>query len=177
MSDVFEASSNNYKNPGQYPNEPNLINIFPAFRKFSAPLYAQSNQYWMGDMPIIRLGEIYLVAAEAAILYNNDQNKAAGFVNALRKRAALTSRENEMLVNAPDITIDFLVKERGRELAGEHTRWVDLKRMGKLTKSYLEATNPISATLFDESKHLVRPIPRSFLDAIANADEFGNNGY
>lgn len=176
-SDIFEANSNNYKDPTQYPNEPNLIDIFPAMRKFSAALYAQSNQYWLGDIPIIRLGDIYLVAAEAAILYNNDQAKAAGYVNVLRRRAAITPRQGEMDVSASQMNIDFIIKERARELTGEHIRWVDLKRAGKLTKSYLQQTNPIAATNFDPSKHTVRPIPRSFLDAIANADEFGNNGY
>src|SRR5690606_19317081 len=69
-SDVFDASGN-YKNPIDYPEEVNLVNIYPALKKFSAPLYAQSNQYWMGDIAILRLGDIYLTAAEAAILYNN----------------------------------------------------------------------------------------------------------
>ncbi|MFC6099228.1 RagB/SusD family nutrient uptake outer membrane protein [Olivibacter domesticus] len=176
-SDIFEPSTNRYKDPAQYPNEPNLINMFPAMKKFSASLYSQSNQYWLGDVPIIRLGEIYLVAAEAAILYNNDQAKAAGYVNTLRRRAALSSRESEMLVSSADMNIDFILMERARELTGEHVRWLDLKRTGRLTKSYLEQTNPIAATYFDEAKHTVRPIPQSFLDAISNATEFGNNGY
>lgn len=176
-SDIFEPGTNKYKDPAMYPNDPNLINMFPAMRKFSAALYCQSNQYWLGDIPIIRLGEIYLVAAEAAILYNNDQTKAVGYVNTLRKRAAITSRENEMLVLSSQMNIDFILKERARELTGEHTRWIDLKRTGRLNKSYLDQTNPIAGTNFVDGKHLVRPIPRSFLDAIANADVFGNNGY
>lgn len=175
-SDLFEPGTNRYKDPSLYPNDPNLNNIFPAMKKFSAALYCQSNQYWLGNMPIIRLGDIYLVAAEAAILSNNN-NKAVTYVNALRKRAALTSRENEMIVNSSQINIDFLLKERARELTGEHMRWVDLKRMGKLNKTYLDQTNPIAGTYFADNKHLVRPIPRSFLDAISNSSEFGNNGY
>jgi len=176
-SDIFEPGTNRYKDPALYPNDPNLINMFPAMRKFSAALYAQSNQYWLGDIPIIRLGEIYLIAAEAAVLNGNDQTKAVGYVNTLRKRAALTSRENEMVVLASQMNVDFLLKERARELTGEHMRWIDLKRTGKLTKTYLDQTNPIAGTNFVDGKHLVRPIPRSFLDAISNADEFGNNGY
>lgn len=82
-----------------------------------------------------------------------------------------------MVVSPGDVNLDFILAERARELTGEHTRWVDLKRMGKLTKNYLEQTNPIAATYFDEGKHQVRPIPQSFLDAIANAADFGNNGY
>ena len=175
-SDIFESGTNKYKDPAMYPNDPNLINIFPAMRKFSAALYCQSNQYWLGDIPIIRLGEVYLIAAEAAILTDN-QAKALSYVNTLRKRAALSSRESEMLVSGAQMNIDFILKERARELSGEHTRWIDLKRTGKLTKTYLDQTNPIAGTNFVESKHTVRPIPRSFLDAISNAKEFGTNGY
>jgi len=176
-SDLFEPGTNRYKDPTLYPNDPNLINIFPAMRKFSATLYAQSNQYWLGDISIIRLGEVYLIAAEAAILNDNNQAKAVGYVNTLRKRAALASRENEMLVSDSQMNIDFILKERARELSGEHNRWIDLKRTGKLNKSYLDQTNPVAGTNFVDDKHTVRPIPRSFLDAISNAKEFGNNGY
>ena len=176
-SDLFEPGTNKYKDPSMYPDDPNLINVFPALKKLSSPLYILNNQHWLGDIPVIRLGEIYLIAAEAAILYNNDQSKAAEYINTLRKRAAIISRQNEMVVSPAVIDIDFILKERARELTGEHLRWIDLKRTGRLTKSYLEKTNPVAATNFDESRHLVRPIPRSFLDAISNAGEFGNNGY
>lgn len=117
-----------------------------------------------------------MIAAEAPILTDN-QAKALIYVNTLRKRAALTSRESEMLVSGAQMNIDFILKERARELSGEHTRWIDLKRTGKLTKTYLDQTNPIAGTNFVEGKHTVRPIPRSFLDAISNAKEFGTNGY
>ncbi|GGH57054.1 tetratricopeptide (TPR) repeat protein [Filimonas zeae] len=176
-SDLFDPATNKYKDPAAFPDEVNLTNVHPALKKFSAPLYAQSNQYWMGDFSIIRLGDIYLVAAEAALLYNGDKSKAAGFINTIRKRAALVSREAEQVIAPTVVDIDFILKERARELAGEHMRWMDLKRTGKLTKAYLMQTNPISGELFDASRHTVRPIPQSFLDAISNADEFGTNGY
>src|SRR5690606_12939009 len=131
-------------------------------------------QYWMGDFPIIRLGDVYLMAAEAALLYNNDANKAQQYVNEVRKRAAVLGRQDEMLVSANEVTLDFILAERGRELAGEQVRWYDLKRMGKLTGTYLKSTNP-DIEFFDANKHRVRPIPQSFLDAIANPQEFGQN--
>ena len=130
----------------------------------------------MGDFAIIRLGEVYLIAAEAALLYNQDKATALSYVNDIRKRAALKGRENEMLANESDMTVEYILEERARELAGEHLRWYDLKRTGNLTKAYLARTNP-DITLFDETKHFVRPIPVSFLNAIANPDEFGTNGY
>jgi len=177
-SDIFSSVTGNYKASSEIPTgDPNLTNIFPALKKFSSKMWVYTNQYWEGDMPIIRLGDIYLVAAEAAILQNNDQVKAAGFINTLRKRAALTSRENELVVTPAQVTIDFIAQERGRELTGEHWRWTDLKRMGLLTKAYLQTTNQAASVNFLDTKHIVRPIPQSTLDAITNAQEFGTNGY
>ncbi|WP_316784901.1 RagB/SusD family nutrient uptake outer membrane protein [Pedobacter frigiditerrae] len=176
-SDLFDPATNNYKLPASFPNEPSLINIFPAFKKFSGKMYAQSNQNWLGDIPIIRLGEVYLIAAEAALLANNDALKASTYVNVIRKRAALTSRESEMLATPAEMNVAYILKERGRELAGEHTRWIDLKRTGNLSKTYFQQTNPAIAANFDPAKHTQRPIPQYFLDAITNAAEFGNNGY
>lgn len=177
-SDLFDPATGNYKLPASIPaTEVNLTNLFPAMRKFSSKKYAYTNQYWMGDIPIIRLGDIYLVAAEAALLYNNNQAKAAEYVNVIRKRAALSTKEADMVVSPSAITLDFISNERARELTGEHWRWYDLKRMGKLTKSYLTATNQVVGQNFNDNKHLVRPVPQSFLDAITNASEYGTNGY
>lgn len=97
-------------------------------------------------------------------------------MNTIRQRAAVTGRASEMTVNQGDVTLDFILAERARETAGEQYRWYDLKRFGKLTNAYLGQTNP-DILNFDEAKHKVRPIPQSFLDAIANPEEFGSNGY
>ncbi|MEN3324736.1 RagB/SusD family nutrient uptake outer membrane protein [Mariniflexile soesokkakense] len=151
-------------------------NCYPSLNKFSSIYWIFNNQRWMGDVPILRLGDVYLIAAEAALRKNNDQATAVAYINTLRKRAAITSRENELTVSAGEVTLDFILAERARELTGEQVRWEDLKRFGKLTSAYLSSKNP-DITTFDDSKHKVRPIPQAFLDAIVNADEFGTNGY
>lgn len=150
--------------------------IYPSMRKFSSIYLIYTNQYWMGNVPIMRLGEVYLIAAEAALRYNNDKATALKYVQPLRNRAAVTGRQAEMAVSQADMTLDFILAERARELAGEQTRWYDLKRFGKLTNAYFAATNP-DIVAFEEDKHTIRPIPQSYLDAIANPTEFGNNGY
>lgn len=150
--------------------------VYPSMNKFSSLRWIKDNQKWLGDVPIIRLGEIYLVAAEAALRYNDDKATALKYVQPLRNRAAVTGRQAEMAVSQADMTLDFILAERARELAGEQVRWYDLKRFGKLTNAYLGQTNP-DIIAFDEDKHQVRPIPQSYLDAIANPAEFGNNGY
>ncbi len=149
---------------------------YPSFRKFSSIQWIYNNQRWLGDVPILRLGDVYLIAAEAALRENNDQTTAATYLNTLRKRAAVTGRENEMVVAPSTVTLDFILKERARELAGEQVRWEDLKRFGKLNNAYLNVTNP-DITGFVDGKNIVRPIPQAFLDAIGNAQEFGSNGY
>ncbi len=172
-SDWFQADGK-WVQPGDNDMATYTREIYPSLKKFSSLEYVYDRQYWMGDVPIIRLGEVYLMAAEAALLYNGDANKAQEYVNAVRRRAAVIDRQNEMEVDAGDVTLDFILAERGRELAGEQTRWYDLKRMGKLTSEYLRTTNP-DIQVFDANKHTVRPIPQSFLDAIANPQEFGQN--
>ena len=174
-SDMFDAdgrwvtpTSNSF---GSYYKD-----CYPSMRKLSSLYWIYTNQYWEGDVPILRLGEVYLIAAEAALRYNNDQATAATYVNIIRERAAIGVRANDMLVTAGDVTLDFMLEERARELTGEQVRWTDLKRFGKLTSSYLSEKNP-DIVNFDDSKNIVRPIPQPFLDAISNPDEFGNNGY
>jgi len=176
--DWFNPTTGNYKTVAEIPaGGVNLTEIHPALRKFSSKEFAYTNQYWLGDIPIIRLGDIYLIAAEAALLYNNDQTKASDYINTIRKRAAVKGREAELVITPAQATIDFIVAERARELTGELWRWYDLKRTGKLTKAYLQATNNAASVAFDENKHKVRPIPQSLLDAIVNAGEYGTNGY
>lgn len=148
--------------------------VYPSLKKFSSLEWVYDRQNWMGDIPIIRLGEVYLIAAEAALLSSNDVNKAQTYINTIRRRAAVVGRQSEMEIDASEVTLDFILAERGRELAGEQTRWYDLKRMGKLNPTYLRQTNP-EILFFDPAKHSVRPIPQPFLDAIANPTEFEQN--
>ncbi len=174
-TDMFQADGK-WVTAANLPLGSSYKDCYPSMRKFSSLFWIQSNQHWEGDVPILRLGDVYLLAAEAALRYNNDQATAAGYVNTIRQRAAVTGRAAEMTVNQGDVTLDFILAERARELAGEQVRWTDLKRFGKLTSAYLSATNP-DIINFNETKNIVRPIPQSFLDAIANPKEFGTNGY
>lgn len=151
--------------------------MYPSMKKFSAIELVSSVQEWAGDIPILRLGEVYLNAAEAALRANNDKATALKYVNEIRKRAAVTGRQNEMLAQESDMTLDYILEERARELLAEQVRWCDLKRFGKLTKAYFEETNPDIADNFDPAKHTRRPIPQSQLDATTNPEEYGNNGY
>ena len=85
---------------------------------------------------------------------------------------------NRNNVSINDMTIEWILDERGRELCGEWLRWFDLKRTKKLV-SYKRVHNP--ATNGDNpvsETNYLWPIPTSFLDKLENAEEFGQNpGY
>jgi hypothetical protein len=127
------------------------------------------------DVFVMRLPEMYLIAAEAKMNLN-DPGTAATLINVIRTRAALPGHIADMQVTAAQINIDFILDERARELAGEQLRWFDLKRTGKL-QSRIQAMNPDANTYF-KPYMLVRPIPQAQVDAVTNKDAFKQNpGY
>lgn len=85
---------------------------------------AASKAYSDIDFPMIRLGEIYLIYAEACM--NLGQANTA-----LPKLQELSNRAG---VSAPSsVTADYLLEERARELMWEGHRRTDLIRYGKFT--------------------------------------------
>ncbi len=165
------------KRIGGLAKDANLRNLWPSLKKFSCVKYLHSNQECEQDIAIIRLTDIYLLAAEAAVISGQHQTEGLELLNAVRRHAALSTRAAEMEVGPESLTIDFILKERARDLCGEQWRWYDLKRTGRLSQEYLgtEGKNPFITSF--QPKHLVRPIPQEFLDQIVNSDEFGTNGY
>ena len=88
------------------------------------------------DWPLMRLGEAYLLRAEARFRQNN-LSGAADDINVLRDRAFKTAREEQGdatlgAVSSSDITLDFILDERIRELVGEENRRMTLVRTGTL---------------------------------------------
>ena len=155
--------------------------LTPSLKKFSDYYWCYTNQEWLGDFPIIRLTDIYLLGAEAAVVANNHLSEGLELLNTVRRHAALSTDADKMTVGMEAMNIDFILKERARELCGEQWRWYDLKRTGNITNEYLdnslsgEPRNPWISNL--QPYNIVRPIPQQFLDQIANPYEFGTNGY
>ena len=85
---------------------------------------------------IIRLGDIYLVYAEACFL-TGDKESALEYVNKVRERAYGKNFESQGKLNS--ITWEDIWKERRLELAGEGDRWYDFVRL-----SYYDMNKAIS---------------------------------
>ena len=88
------------------------------------------------DMPLFRLAEMYLIYAEAVKRGGGgDENTALGYINALRARAYGNTFGN---IDAGQMTLDFILDERARELYWEGFRRTDLIRFNKFVEgSYL----------------------------------------
>lgn len=127
------------------------------------------------DFVVIRLAEMYLIAAEAAM--NQDRkNDAAAMISKLRERAIIPGKEAQMGVTAGNINLDFILEERAKELGGEGLRWYDLKRTGTLLER-VKMYNKDAAPNIKEF-HLLRPIPQTQIDRVSNPGDFLQNpGY
>ena len=148
---------------------------YVSLNKFADPTRTSVNEAQSArDVFVIRFAEMYLIAAEAEVNLGNPA-AAATYLNVVRTRAAKTGKVADMQVSAQQVTLDFVLDERAREFAGEHIRWFDLKRSGKLLER-VKAYNPNAAGIMDFN--LLRPIPRTQVDAVTNKDEFKQNpGY
>jgi hypothetical protein len=149
---------------------------YVSLQKFDDPTRATDAETQSArDAYILRLGEMYLIAAEAQFNLGK-KDSAAYYVNEIRTRAAVTGRTANMRVAAADVTLDFILDERARELAGEQVRWFDLKRTNKLVER-IKKYNPDAAPNI-QPFHVLRPIPQSEIDAVTNKNDFKQNaGY
>lgn len=150
--------------------------MFVQLKKFDDPTRPSFNEAQSArDAFVIRLAEMYLIAAEAEMQLGNTA-KAAELVNVVRTRAAQPGKAADMQVTAANMNIDFILDERAREFAGEQLRWFDLKRTGKLVER-VKKYNPAGAVNIQDY-HILRPIPQKQLDAVTNKSEFVQNpGY
>lgn len=136
--------------------------LFPTLQKFLDPL-RPDRTYEPGsrDYMCFRLAETYLMLAEAQLL-TGKVKEATAALNMVRRRAAWPGKETAMEIKESEMNMEMLMEERGRELLGEQTRWMDLKRWGNLVER-VKKYNPQAAPNVKEI-HLVRPIPQTQID-------------
>ena len=119
------------------------------------------NQYPETDLPLIRLADVYLMAAECALRGAGDHTRGLKYANDVRGRAGVARWFDN------DFTLDNLLDERGRELYWELVRRTDLVRFGKFTgDAYLWSfkNNVAEGAAIPEYMNLF-PIPADILAA------------
>jgi hypothetical protein len=84
------------------------------------------------DFPVFRLAEAYLIYAEAQLNGGGGSpGTALGYINLLRDRAYGVAPGGAGEITAPQLTLPFVLAERGRELIWEAHRRTDLVRFGQ----------------------------------------------
>jgi hypothetical protein len=156
----------------------NLDIIDPAKYKDGIPVVKFSNVNKNGslpasniaytDFPVFRLAEIYLNYAEAVLRggAGGDTSTALNLINDLRKRAY--GNDASATITSSDLTLDFILDEKGREFFFEAQRRTDLVRFDKLTtESYIwQWKGGTFGGKSVDKKYNVYPIP---------ADDMGSN--
>lgn len=120
------------------------------------------------DQYMFRLAETYLLRAEAYMNLNKN-DKAADDINMVRNRA------HAKPVTASQVTLDYILDERMRELGVEEKRRITLMRTGKLYERVIKC-NPYYAHEMKQTYELW-PIPHSVIEANNQAVMEQNPGY
>lgn len=165
--------------------------MFPSLTKYDDPTRAQMNDASTRPFVMFKFSEVYLLAAEAAFKGGGTLQNAADMLNILRQRAAYRSNKTgaqnaaaalAMTITPAQVTLDFILDERTRELFGEYQRWWDLVRTHTLS-ARLNAWNKLEAypkysTSNPADAYMLRPVPQTQIDLVTQGPTFPQNpGY
>jgi hypothetical protein len=128
------------------------------------------------DFPMVRLSELMLTYAEAVLRGGTgDRALALNYVNQIRARAFKVATGSA--ITNSQLTLDFILDERGRELFWEGHRRTDLIRYDRFTEAtYLWPwKGGVAAGRAVDANRKVFPIPTSDLSANPNLKQ--NPGY
>ena len=163
----------------------NTEDIFPGLTKYEDPNKQIPNAPGGRSFPVAKLSELYLLAGEAAMKTGNT-TLAAQYINVIRERAfygsatykaGTSNASTAMDITPGQVTLDFILDERTRELCGENMRWPDLAIRGQLI-ARVQAHNRDGAANI-QPFHVLRPIPLSQIQAVTTPDaaQYQNPGY
>ncbi|MET0464496.1 MAG: RagB/SusD family nutrient uptake outer membrane protein [Chitinophagaceae bacterium] len=128
------------------------------------------------DFPVFRLPEMYLIYAEAVLRggTGGDKPTAVTYINNIRQRAYGNTNGN---VTADDVTLQYVLDERARELYWEGHRRTDLIRYGLLTTStYVWPwKGGVASGTAVQDKFNIFPVPAE--NRVANPNLSQNTGY
>ena len=146
--------------PGQHPDGVYVDKSLGIIKNTAGALYR--------DRYMMRLAETYLLRAEA-YLGKGDNQHAADDINEVRLRSNATP------VAPGDVTLDYILDERARELVYEEHRRITLHRTGKL----VERVRKYNTVNKDEIQdyHRLWPVPYAEIEANKDAVLEQNPGY
>lgn len=172
-------TSPNFGKPVPYTGADTAFNITPHTTKWYQFDPNDTFGYAMiKDFILMRLGETYLLLAEAQFKQGKLQ-EAADNINKLRERA-YPNYPQEGQVLTSDITLDFILDERARELIGEENRRMTLMRTKTLVEraNRLNANNAVNPITGLTNQHfLLLPIPLREIQLNKDAVLEQNPGY
>ena len=152
------------------------VNKYKNIRSDAGPVSDPDRNFSDIDFPVFRLSEMYLIYAEAVLRggTGGDAATALTYINNIRERAYGNMSGN---IAATNLTLDFLLDERARELYWEGHRRTDLIRYGLLTTgTYLWPWKGAVATGTSvDDKYNIFPIPSS--NRTSNPNLSQNTGY
>lgn len=146
--------------------------LFPAIRSGQNVVYSDKFSAIVGDRSdtkVVRLSELYLIAAEASFAGN--ETEARTYLNTLLKNRG----ESETILNGSSL-FEKIITERRKELAFEGERYFDLQR---LKRDVVRSTDyPSSARSLEYSNfRRVLPIPEQEINANPSLAGQQNPGY
>jgi starch-binding outer membrane protein, SusD/RagB family len=126
------------------------------------------------NIKVIRVSEIYLIAAEAA--YYSDKTLAANYLNQIRKRSPTLAA-----ATATTITLDMIMEERSKELFTEGQRFFDMLRLNQqitFNDEFGSITVPSRPKTIDRTfQKVILPIPQDEINANPGLEAQQNTGY
>ena len=161
-----------------YAGPDTLFNIAPHITKWYQFDPNDTFGYAMiKDFTLMRLGETYLLLAEAQFKQGKLQD-AANSLNVLRKRAFADYPASGQ-ITAGEVTLNLILDERTRELIGEENRRTTLMRTGTLVERALRLnpTDQQKPTVGLTAKNLLLPIPLREIQLNKDAVLEQNPGY
>lgn len=109
-------------------------------KKDRTELIPGGTTYSSVDFPLFRTADAYLMAAEAILRgASGTKAEALEYVNEVRDRAYMSGKygsDASGRIEMAELTLDFILDERARELYTELIRRTDLIRFDKYTKNY-----------------------------------------
>jgi hypothetical protein len=147
----------------------------PKYRNVTSTGQPGSNAEFVDvDFPVFRLAEAYLIYAEAVLRGGGgDRATAVSYINLLRERAY---GDNSGNITDADLTLQFILDERGRELWWEAKRRTDLIRFDQFTANKIwEWKGNVQPGKITDPKYNLYPLPGA--ERVANPNLQQNPGY